>query len=257
MMPVHPRERGEHWGMLDLKGDTYGSSPRARGTHHRRIQPRRSHRFIPASAGNTLIHHSGAIPMPVHPRERGEHAVAAMEMLGASGSSPRARGTRKDRRGIRGVNRFIPASAGNTDRRPGAGIYDAVHPRERGEHVASLKPCPPSAGSSPRARGTHVAAGADAHRLRFIPASAGNTSSRYWGTTPAAVHPRERGEHHYPHPDAPEWAGSSPRARGTPIPNPNLDGWRRFIPASAGNTVREVCGVASTTVHPRERGEHL
>ena len=90
---------------------------------------------------------------------------------------------------------------------------------------------------------------------RFIPASAGNGYCDVRGCHRGTVHPRERGER-----ISCEWStsvkcGSSPRARGTVVPDLANSDQRRFIPASAGNG-----GIASSRfiispVHPRERGE--
>ena len=92
---------------------------------------------------------------PVHPRERGEHV--------------------HDQVVVAALIRFIPASAGNTSRDGTPSGTLAVHPRERGEHgVGSVAFFPPH-GSSPRARGTLNIVGRQNPKLRFIPASAGNT----------------------------------------------------------------------------------
>ena len=92
-----------------------------------------------------------------------------------------------------------------------------VHPRERGEHALAASVATLQGGSSPRARGTRVVVQKDVDRVRFIPASAGNTLIEGGPVTVPAVHPRERGEH------TPLMlrlicvGGSSPRARGTPL----------------------------------------
>ena len=149
-------------------------------------------------------------------------------------------------------DRFIPACAGNAP-----------------ESSASKRP---SAGSSPRARGTHVGTGCrgvslavhprvrgertgdqgrDRSKTRFIPACAGNAghASASWLRL-ASVHPRVRGERtiracrQRSSPRArgtlrysPASAGSSPRARGTRVDRRMLTGFDRFIPACAGNAV--------------------
>ena len=72
--------------------------------------------------------------------------------------------------------RFIPAGAGNTagghaSRRP-----LPVHPRWRGEHVASASMPASLDGSSPLARGTRALKQRIERQRRFIPAGAGNTA---------------------------------------------------------------------------------
>ena len=134
---VHPRERGERVGLGDVSGPLGGSSPRARGTADQERSLRRQIRFIPASAGNGGPA-SRLLPMTaVHPRERGERRRFFARDLNGHGSSPRARGTERDRQRVLWCRRFIPASAGNGD-----ALYDrshgpAVHPRERGERVTA------------------------------------------------------------------------------------------------------------------------
>ncbi len=131
-----------------------------------------------------------------------------------------------------------------------------VHPRERGEHFNGNKKCYRVTGSSPRARGTHLLNRFWSLPDRFIPASAGNTPSLMVPVDAYSVHPRERGEHRDPQGAWFGFAGSSPRARGTRRKRPSNDPRRRFIPASAGNTIARIRVCVSRTVHPRERGEH-
>ena len=111
---VHPRVRGEHLSIAGRRATHTGSSPRARGTPAvARARQSRS-RFIPACAGNTPRRCRSTCGSPVHPRVRGEHAFGDLPGRAAFGSSPRARGTPRDRNGGPERLRFIPACAGNT-----------------------------------------------------------------------------------------------------------------------------------------------
>ncbi len=253
---VHPRVRGEHiaHGLSPFKNT--GSSPRARGT---RLAPRSiaaPARFIPACAGNTSNRSICSRFTTVHPRVRGEHlAVVGVRVL-RNGSSPRARGTRGAGAGPPGRQRFIPACAGNTRAVRAAVRPRPVHPRVRGEHKAIARPRSVASGSSPRARGTLFKTRAAITSGRFIPACAGNTYRIILAIILPPVHPRVRGEH-FPCPHAhAKMIGSSPRARGTPIPTPRVYRPLRFIPACAGNTCLEVVLKRPQSVHPRVRGEH-
>ena len=217
---VHPRERGEHLLLAFFGCIAGGSSPRARGTLYANSSSALGLRFIPASAGNTPRHRRRSCGPAVHPRERGEHPLANHTPEAFAGSSPRARGTRRVTRGDEGRYRFIPASAGNTTRQPPLRRKSTVHPRERGEHDSGSPKANEGPGSSPRARGTPPVQYQAASKLRFIPASAGNTGRRWWRRRRRSVHPRERGEHRRPGSPRPPGYGSSPRARGTPKPRP-------------------------------------
>ena len=215
MGAVHPRERGEQFRTVPLVYQVHGSSPRARGTvvvHHDCLG---ECRFIPASAGNSVLQKIFKRVPPVHPRERGEQWLWLRRLDYQTGSSPRARGTAEPQAPRHSRSRFIPASAGNRSWFSEPFLGSTVHPRERGEQSFRARNRISCGGSSPRARGT---VGGDVFPLadlRFIPASAGNSQAKNWRPSPCAVHPRERGEQvplttngHY-------LSGSSPRARGT------------------------------------------
>ena len=178
--------------------DIDGSSPPARGTLISPSGNARGLRFIPARAGNTWSCRHSPRSSPVHPRPRGEHQHHHSSRPSRAGSSPPARGTRREDPGSQPRHRFIPARAGNTEAEVMRQVMDQVHPRPRGEHWRhSGRPCP-CAGSSPPARGTHAMRRYGQIQQRFIPARAGNT-----------IAGRRR------------WAGaygSSPPARGTLFP---------------------------------------
>ena len=70
---VHPRAGGEHIGVGVPTSQTYGSSPRGRGTRLASEGPFLLRRFIPARAGNTPGLSGPARRDTVHPRAGGEH----------------------------------------------------------------------------------------------------------------------------------------------------------------------------------------
>ena len=172
------------------------------------------------------------------------------------GSSPLARGTR----GLCVLKyplvRLIPARAGNTLFICSHTPSTAAHPRSRGEHHFTHYGCRRDRGSSPLARGTLLLVLADALLSRLIPARAGNTLGIAGLPASDAAHPRSRGEHTGKLNASPVIFGSSPLARGTPLPSFLLDQHTRLIPARAGNTVGRCSFRLLLTAHPRSRGEH-
>ena len=175
---VHPRSRGEHMPVGIGRDHDGGSSPLARGTLLLNAGCGVTNRFIPARAGNTPSSASSHWTTTVHPRSRGEHFEETDRESGYVGSSPLARGTHARRRLPWRLMRFIPARAGNTAPPYGAGRGGTVHPRSRGEHRLADTHAPASSGSSPLARGTRLHAPGRHDAQRFIPARAGNTTSR-------------------------------------------------------------------------------
>ena len=216
-LPVHPRVCGERVGHPAV------------GVHR--------DRFIPACAGNAFAGQASHVDAPVHPRVCGEREVLGHSPGEVDGSSPRVRGTLRERVWRGGPARFIPACAGNAwpparCRRP-----LPVHPRVCGERRAVADDAVGEDGSSPRVRGTRTAAAVATSIARFIPACAGNAAGTGVAWRPGPVHPRVCGERALSlsltpppalsvHPRvcgerlaAASWTparyGSSPRVRGT------------------------------------------
>ena len=253
---IHPRTCREHPGQHFKPLINYGSSPQARGTLRARARRRWKQRFIPAGAGNTSYSTGTSFANAVHPRRRGEHAGPPHNQERANGSSPQARGTRGQAYNTEAARRFIPAGAGNTARCQAHCGPRPVHPRRRGEHLATTSVSSDVTGSSPQARGTRPITSYRPCFQRFIPAGAGNTRPVLCAHDVRPVHPRRRGEHTSYEGESFPRSGSSPQARGTRrCRRPRRHG-RRFIPAGAGNTLRGYCVFQSRSVHPRRRGEH-
>ena len=254
---AHPRSRGEHMASATATSKTGGSSPLARGTRFQpRIQTARPG-LIPARAGNTGVGVGSGAGSGAHPRSRGEHKYWGAHALTIPGSSPLARGTRLLYSRHEPSSGLIPARAGNTSGARGYRRGWWAHPRSRGEHVRVHPVSSTAWGSSPLARGTHVAVAQSVRAVGLIPARAGNTQYRAEPPAPGWAHPRSRGEH-APSPLRNTTAlGSSPLARGTPLPRNLGTLIRGLIPARAGNTCRCPFHKARQWAHPRSRGEHF
>ena len=131
---------------------------------------------------------------PVHPRACGERGLRGGAPLSTDGSSPRVRGTVVFVQDYNFLYRFIPARAGNGERKSGARVFRAVHPRACGERYDPRMPETMSLGSSPRVRGTADWPRVREWRGRFIPARAGNGCYDAGEFRPIPVHPRACGE---------------------------------------------------------------
>ena len=110
-----------------------------------------------------------------------------------------------------------------------------VHPRACGEQRATAVEETTGIGSSPRLRGTVLAALGQSEEGRFIPAPAGNSSLTSLGEYHPPVHPRACGEQASTTMKPSGVIGSSPRLRGTDTLSRGLGEAIRFIPAPAGN----------------------
>ena len=132
------------------------------------------------------------------------------------GSSPLARGTREVERWRTGVDRFIPACAGNSIQSIDQKRRQPVHPRLRGELSMKLGRRVQENGSSPLARGTLHQFPHGVRCQRFIPACAGNSNLSRSSTNccpwfiPACAGNSSESLHFSISSD-----GSSPLARGT------------------------------------------
>ena len=92
--------------------------------------------------------------------------------------------------------------------------------------------------------------------LGIIPACAGNTWSDTWPAPIPRDHPRVCGEHVLNIDDATVTQGSSPRVRGTRVPQPTSLAMAGIIPACAGNTSLVLLVESFSWDHPRVCGEH-
>ena len=152
-----------------------GSSPRMRGKHDLRQQPRRKLRIIPAHAGQTDLPAGRAIESADHPRACGANASAAPAKTPDAGSSPRMRGKRRNLFYFLCFGRIIPAHAGQTMRSKSKASASPDHPRACGANVPARAFGIFARGSSPRMRGKRQLTESDNFIARIIPAHAGQT----------------------------------------------------------------------------------
>ena len=131
----------------------------------------------------------------------------------------------------------------------------AVHPRACGERTRSPTPTAADTGSSPRVRGTVKRSLKRSPYRRFIPARAGNGSTRPSFLYKPPVHPRACGERPVDGLFPPIAIGSSPRVRGTASDGGRGRRLHRFIPARAGNGYLRRDARPVAPVHPRACGE--
>jgi len=227
-----------------------------RGTLTRCRYPANSPRLSPAGAGNTGARHWVLAGTTAQPRGRGEHVSRPARGSRASGSAPRARGTRPVFTLREAVHRLSPAGAGNTQNGSFRRIGIPAQPRGRGEHDLSRIRRGFGAGSAPRARGTRGPKTRRYASPRLSPAGAGNTRWAVGSCFRSAAQPRGRGEHIGNPSIESDLLGSAPRARGT---RPRCRQWSpppRLSPAGAGNTISRSIQAAATSAQPRGRGEH-
>ena len=130
-----------------------------------------------------------------------------------------------------------------------------AHPRWRGEDCQVAARVTLRAGSSPLARGGLRRPPRLLRRRRLIPAGAGRTKGPHPARGGGSAHPRWRGEDDRGQ-CAGSWrSGSSPLARGGPLPRVARRRRQGLIPAGAGRTC-DIRGCHTVTrAHPRWRGE--
>ncbi len=212
---AHPRACGERAGPPERRSGPAGSSPRVRGALVPGAHDHSLTGLIPARAGSTTTTRSTTSAHGAHPRACGERWIAALAAVLTQGSSPRVRGALHEpfpdplRFGL------IPARAGSAQWGSSSTPRIGAHPRACGERAGVLQRVAHPQGSSPRVWGAPVRAGADADRVRLIPARAGSAAI-------SAVRASAR-------------PGSSPRVRGA-RPDRRLRRRRTgLIPARAGS----------------------
>ena len=172
----------------------------------------------------------------------------------SSGSSPLARGLHLYAGWPLARRRIIPARAGFTGVVDFGVLDEGDHPRSRGVYDVRPVGRVPADGSSPLARGLHVAVPAGGGDDGIIPARAGFTRSPSSSESPEPDHPRSRGVYPIRRTASSGMNGSSPLARGLHLPgvlSPRASG---IIPARAGFTRSSLGSPRRPRDHPRSRG---
>ena len=281
-VPVH--RRGDHprsRGVYEIGGrrgaSPRGSSPLARGLRDLLHQDPAGPRIIPARAGFTTVQSSYLFTAADHPRSRGVYRLTTTGRSAARGSSPLARGLLPPMRQPRIRRRIIPARAGFTRTRRWIAGPRPDHPRSRGVYQNEEVDRWAKTGSSPLARGLLDGQELGEGEVRIIPARAGLPHG--WGlrqccariiparagfTTRAdgprrasGDHPRSRGVYSRVLAGCPDDRGSSPLARGLPVPGVGLLPGGGIIPARAGFTITHPLGRYIPEDHPRSRGVYM
>ena len=212
--------------------------PLTRGSHEIGDRRRLGVGSIPAGAGKPGGRAGRAGRSAVYPRGRGEARRIACGSLTCKGLSPRARGSQWCDTPERRRTRSIPVGAGKPRQKIETPGSLGVYPRGRGEASYRREIGKPIAGLSPRARGSHAAAGRDRRRPGFIPAGAGKPSGVQSLPSPNRVYPRGRGEATRRKTARGMKRGLSPRARGSRLGRGGLPGAAGSIPAGAGKPKR-------------------
>ena len=192
-----------------------------------------------------------------HPRSRGVYPGTPGRYGPMCGSSPLARGLRRDRRGRGQHLGIIPARAGFTH---GVRVIRGEkedHPRSRGVYPTARRGSQMPYGSSPLARGLHGFAKAKAAEAGIIPARAGFTGRRVCGACRLSDHPRSRGVYDGGVQESGSTSGSSPLARGLLNDFVNVVTELGIIPARAGFTDISTSSTPERGDHPRSRGVYL
>ena len=130
--PDHPRSRGVYPRSDSPSTAPTGSSPLARGLRRGRHDYRQRRRIIPARAGFTRSPPPGAVSRGDHPRSRGVYFLPSGLVGRERGSSPLARGLRRDVSLENERDRIIPARAGFTLTAHKLTLAISDHPRSRG-----------------------------------------------------------------------------------------------------------------------------
>ena len=194
-------------------------------------------RIIPARAGFTFPLTTTSTCPTDHPRSRGVYDEHGDGLVGDTGSSPLARGLLGGPAATAIAGRIIPARAGFTCRQNTSGVQIKDHPRSRGVYRLRYVIISVMVGSSPLARGLPVT------RIHLnviggiIPARAGFTLLTLRSILSRRDHPRSRGVYIANERLQVCESGSSPLARGLPLPRSVGRRPSRIIPARAGFTV--------------------
>ena len=205
-----------------------------RGNPARAAAPPRSHRSIPARAGEPRRPPSRTARPPVYPRACGGTDRAQGSPWQRNGLSPRVRGNRQAYRHRNTRIRSIPVRAGEPLRCRSRPVRRGVYPRACGGTLPVRVEGRGVVGLSPRVRGNRLNMRVGWPMPGSIPARAGEPERAALPLVGKGVYPRACGGTDAPDAQVSAYAGLSPRVRGNPV----VGGARRLlygsIPARAG-----------------------
>ena len=210
----HPRSRGVYRSSSWSRSRPAGSSPLARGLLVGLVHVALDDRIIPARAGFTPPTPRTTTPTGDHPRSRGVYPRVRRARSRGAGSSPLARGLRREPARQSLFVGIIPARAGFTPTGEWTVQVQPDHPRSRGVYTTPSPAPGPTGGSSPLARGLQGGNDWLAWRIGIIPARAGFTRATARARRPTPDHPRSRGVYAVVPSGLVSAHGSSPLARG-------------------------------------------
>ena len=235
-------------------GGILGLSPRVRGNRHALLGVLPPGWSIPACAGEPgdvlgIVGQRG-----VYPRVCGGTLWRRAQARRRRGLSPRVRGNQPGGGRVRGMQRSIPACAGEPGTALGRIAGPEVYPRVCGGTPAPQPPPAQPEGLSPRVRGNLTLLVPQAGIEWSIPACAGEPHRAALAVPICRVYPRVCG--------GTKWAqrrqcmnhGLSPRVRGNLESKMDGQAQARSIPACAGepSTLIDTCGFR--LVYPRVCG---
>ena len=211
-------------------------------------------RSIPACAGEPRSPFRAECRPRVYPRVCGGTAFVSIRADFGQGLSPRVRGNRWWDRDLPPRPGSIPACAGEPQPRIARTHRAEVYPRVCGGTVRWTSGGPIRTGLSPRVRGNRGQHMGQGHRVRSIPACAGEPPSRAFPKPQSPVYPRVCGGTVESQCGQMATPGLSPRVRGNrPVRRPAA-ARPGSIPACAGEPVAEGDSTLAREVYPRVCG---
>ena len=151
----HPRIRGNHADCFRVWLVDPGSPPHTREPPFRRRCHRGRDRITPAYAGTTQSFLLSLVSNRDHPRIRGNHGTAYLQIINALGSPPHTREPQSIDIMLCSAMRITPAYAGTTRSIPEPHSHTGDHPRIRGNHTQVCQNRRRWRGSPPHTREPH------------------------------------------------------------------------------------------------------
>ena len=187
---VYPRVCGGTAARIRSAFKGHGLSPRVRGNRLVGRRPRNRHGSIPACAGEPVWQAGGCGGRRVYPRVCGGTTWCQVSRWIHTGLSPRVRGNRHLVGVVDGVMGSIPACAGEPRASSPWPSPWPVYPRVCGGTDQLVEDVRLAHGLSPRVRGNRERTSNHRHRVRSIPACAGEPDGGSSRKAPTGVYPR-------------------------------------------------------------------